>query len=156
MQLALKDQELLVTIVAMAPRRHAGGHAIDVKPGAQGLILIQLQNGIAQGHAVRVDEGRESCIVDIGNATVGSSNRFHLWAFLFVADYRLAARSQARACWPQRRCAMDWQGMRWLTPPARRDFRLETAVRAFSGNPAGLVSVSAACGLMPPILTELL
>ena len=62
-QFAFEDQELFVAVVAVAARRHACGHAVDVEAFAQGLVVIQLQDGVAQGHAIGVDEGCEFGLV---------------------------------------------------------------------------------------------
>jgi hypothetical protein len=80
MQLALKDQELLVAVVAVAAGRHAWGHFVDVKSGAKGYVAVKLQYAVAQGEAIRVDEGFKGIGMDIGDFAVsvvdGAHGRF--------------------------------------------------------------------------------
>ncbi len=70
-QFALENEELLVPVVAMRPRRHAGRHAVDVKADAERQLVIELQNAVAVGNAVLVDEGLVLARLDIDHAPVG-------------------------------------------------------------------------------------
>jgi hypothetical protein len=79
-QLAFQGQELFVAVVAVAVGRHAGGYAVDVKAGAKLYRVVELQDFIAEGQAVGVDEGGEGGAVDIGRAAVLWVDRFHLGA----------------------------------------------------------------------------
>jgi len=75
-QFALKDQKLLMTVVAVAARAHTGRHAIDMEPLAQWSIIIELQDAVAHCHPIRIDEGREAGIVNIGDPAFAGLNRF--------------------------------------------------------------------------------
>lgn len=69
-QLAFEDQELFVAIVAVRPRRHAGRHPIDVKADPERLIVIELQNLVAESNAIVKYEGCEVRAVDVGDTPV--------------------------------------------------------------------------------------
>lgn len=79
-QLAFEDQELFMAVVDMLARPHSGGHAVDVKTFAERLVGIELQDAVAQGHSIRVDEGCEICGIDVCDAAVcfGSGHRLGL------------------------------------------------------------------------------
>ena len=54
-QLSLQDQELFVAVVAMRAGLHAGGHAVDMEPLAQGLVVVKLQDGVRMQESTKVE-----------------------------------------------------------------------------------------------------
>ena len=76
-QLALQDQELLMPVVAVPARGHACGHPVDVKARPQRLIVVQLQDFVAQGQTIVIDKGREGGVVNIGDLAVIGVDRLH-------------------------------------------------------------------------------
>lgn len=63
-------------VVAVAARRHAGGHAVDMKAAALLFFIIKLQDIIARNRAIRIGDGLVSCLVDVHDLEVLGVDRF--------------------------------------------------------------------------------
>ena len=92
-----------MAIVAMRPGGHARCHAIDVKAGAERLAVVELQDAVANGLAILIDEGHIFALANVHHAAIFGFHGSHSKSSSQAVVMRWIA-------WLRPRLASSWRG----------------------------------------------